>query len=123
EPNVEGHVKYAAFTLEGQEFSAMDSNLEFLFTFNEAISFEVSCENQEQVDKFWDKLSFVPEAEQCGWLKDKFGVSWQINPIILTELINDPDPEKAGRVWEAMLKMKKIDIEGIKQAYEQVQSG
>jgi predicted 3-demethylubiquinone-9 3-methyltransferase (glyoxalase superfamily) len=121
EPNKEGTVNYAAFTLEGQGFTAMDSNLEHSFTFNEAISLVVNCQTQEEVDGYWEKLSAVPEAEQCGWLKDKYGLSWQIVPITLSELMGDPDPEKSGRVMEAMLQMKKINIRGLKQAYVQEQ--
>jgi len=123
EPNREGYVKFASFAIEGQVFSAMDSSLEHDFTFNEAISFEVRCENQEELDHYWQKLSFVPEAEQCGWLKDKFGISWQITPRAMEEFLNDPDPERSFRVMEAMLKMKKIDIKGLREAYEQVQTG
>jgi predicted 3-demethylubiquinone-9 3-methyltransferase (glyoxalase superfamily) len=78
----------------------------------------VECESQEEVDYYWDSLSADPQAEQCGWLKDKFGLSWQIIPAVLGELLSDPDPEKSGRVMDAMLQMKKIDIEGLKQAYE-----
>jgi predicted 3-demethylubiquinone-9 3-methyltransferase (glyoxalase superfamily) len=100
---------------------AMDSGLDHAFTFNEAISFYVNCETQEEVDYFWHALSAHPEAEQCGWLKDKYGVSWQIIPIALGDLINDPDPEKSRRVTEAMLQMKKIEIEKLKQAHEAAQ--
>jgi predicted 3-demethylubiquinone-9 3-methyltransferase (glyoxalase superfamily) len=113
-----GAVKHAVFRLNGQEFMAMESNLEHAFTFTEAISFYVDCESQDEVDYFWNRLSAVPEAEQCGWLKDKYGVSWQIVPTVLGQLMNDPDPEKSQRVMQAMLQMKKIDIAGLQEAYE-----
>jgi predicted 3-demethylubiquinone-9 3-methyltransferase (glyoxalase superfamily) len=115
----EGTVKYAQFTLSGQTFTAMDSSLNHEFTFTEAISFIVNCETQEEVDYFWDKLSAHPEAEQCAWLKDRFGVSWQIVPTVLPKLLGDPDPAKAQRVMHAMLGMKKIDIAVLEQAYKQ----
>ncbi len=116
-PDKEGTIKYAAFTLEGQEFGAMESAYEHKFGFNEAISFMVSCSTQEEIDYFWGKLSAVPQAEQCGWLKDKFGVSWQIVPTVLGEIMQDKDPRKSERVMEALLPMKKIDIKTLKQAY------
>jgi predicted 3-demethylubiquinone-9 3-methyltransferase (glyoxalase superfamily) len=119
EPDRPGTVAYADFKLEGQPFAAMDSARQHDFTFNEAISFYVECETQEEVDNLWAKLSAVPESEQCGWLKDQYGVSWQIIPRQLGELMNDPDPEKSGRVMEAMLKMKKIDIAQLEEAYRQ----
>lgn len=117
EPDREGTVAYAEFRLEGQPFAAMDSARQHDFTFNEAISFYVECESQAEVDRLWESLSAVPESEQCGWLKDKYGVSWQIVPQRLGELMDDPDPEKSGRVMEAMLKMKKIDVAGLEAAY------
>jgi predicted 3-demethylubiquinone-9 3-methyltransferase (glyoxalase superfamily) len=117
----EGAVKQAAFTLHGQPFLAMDGGLVHAFTFTEAISFCVDCDTQEEVDHFWYALSAHPEAEQCGWLKDKYGVSWQIIPTALGELMSDPDPEKSRRVTEAMLQMKKIEVAGLKQAYEATQ--
>jgi predicted 3-demethylubiquinone-9 3-methyltransferase (glyoxalase superfamily) len=89
-----------------------------VFTFSPAISFFVNCENQEEVDELWEKLSEGGEIEQCGWLKDKYGISWQIVPTILGELLNDKDAEKSSRVMKAMLQMKKIDIAVLKQAYE-----
>ena len=88
-----------------------------LFKFTEAMSLVVNCETQTEVDHFWEKLSAGGQEVQCGWLKDRFGVSWQIVPTILPEMLQDKDPEKAKRVMAAMLKMKKIDIEGLKQAY------
>lgn len=114
EQEPEGTVKHAQFTLNGQVFMAMDSSLEHPFAFNEAISFVVNCESQAEVDYYWEKLSAVPEAEQCGWLKDKFGVSWQIVPTILSQLLNDPDRERSKRAMQAMLQMKKIDIQALK---------
>ncbi|MEX2593836.1 MAG: VOC family protein [Anditalea sp.] len=118
-PDKEGTVEYGDFILAGQTFIAMDSALEHDFTFNEAISLVVHCETQEEVDGYWEKLSAVPGSEQCGWLKDKFGVSWQIIPKALIGMMNDLDPEKFGRIMEAMLQMKKIDIAKLKQAHEQ----
>ena len=113
-----GTVRHAAFQLEGQAFAAMDSAYKHEFTFNEAISFIVNCENQEEIDFFWESLSFVPEAEQCGWLKDKYGVSWQIVPDIMQDMLQTEDAEKLKRVTEAFLKMKKFDIAALKKAYE-----
>ncbi len=114
--NMEGKVLTAIFELEGQRFMALDGGP--LFKFNESVSFYVECETQVEVDYFWEKLSAVPEAEQCGWLKDKFGLSWQIIPRQLSEYLSDPDKEKAGRVMQSMLQMKKIEIAELKKAYE-----
>ena len=106
------------FSLNGQEFMAMESSSkEHRFTFTSAISFLVNCETQEEVDELWDRLSQGGEIMQCGWLKDKFGVVWQIVPKALGEMILDKDVKKSERVMEAMLQMKKIDIEGLKRAY------
>lgn len=105
------------FELEGQRFLALNAGP--IFKFNEAVSFIVDCETQEEVDELWEKLSAVPESEQCGWLKDKYGLSWQIIPKQLGELLSDSDPEKSGRVMNAMLKMKKIDIAELQKAYDQ----
>lgn len=116
-PGQAGTVMTATFTLHGQAFMALNGGPEFKFT--EAISFFVNCETQEEVDELWERLSEGGEKGQCGWLKDKFGVSWQIVPTALGELLGDKDPEKAKRVLEAMLQMHKIDIEKLKQAYEQ----
>jgi predicted 3-demethylubiquinone-9 3-methyltransferase (glyoxalase superfamily) len=118
EPDKEGTVKYAAFTLEGQEFGAMDSAHEHTFAFNEAISFIVHCDTQEDIDYYWEKLSAVPESEQCGWLKDKYGVSWQIVPTVMDEMMRDKDEKRLARVTEAFLKMKKFDIAKLQEAYE-----
>lgn len=120
-PDREGTLKYGAFTLEGQHFSAMDSAYDHGFSFNEAISLMVFCENQEEIDYFWEKLSAHPEAEQCGWLKDKFGLSWQIVPRILNEMMSDKDPAKSKRVQEAFLAMKKFDIAKLERAYDSEQ--
>jgi len=111
-----GSVLSATFELEGQEFSALNGGPQFTFT--PAISFFVSCETQEEVDEFWDKLSEGGRKNRCGWLQDKFGVSWQIVPTALGRLLGDPDPEKSSRVMKAMLQMEKLDIRGLQQAYE-----
>ena len=113
----EGSVMTVAFQLDGQEFTALNGGPEFHFT--EAISFMVSCENQEEVDELWDSLSEGGEQGPCGWLKDKYGLSWQIVPRALGEMLRDDDPKRAERVMAAMLQMKKIDIEALKQAYEE----
>jgi predicted 3-demethylubiquinone-9 3-methyltransferase (glyoxalase superfamily) len=118
EPDKEGTVAHAAFTLEGQRFAAMDSAREHPFTFNEAISFEVHCETQEEIDYYWGKLSAEPKAEQCGWLKDNYGLSWQIVPTVMEKMLKDKDKKKLARVTEAFLKMKKFDIETLERAYE-----
>jgi predicted 3-demethylubiquinone-9 3-methyltransferase (glyoxalase superfamily) len=113
-----GRVFTATFELAGQEFMGLNAGPEFKF--NEAISFFVSCETQEQVDALWKRLtSDGGEESQCGWLKDKFGLSWQIVPRALGEMLQDKDPAKAKRVMDAMLRMKKIDIAGLKRAYDQ----
>lgn len=112
-----GTVMTMTFQLEGQEFMALNGGPQFKFT--EAISFVVNCQTQEEVDEYWKKLSAGGQEVQCGWLKDKYGLSWQIVPTILGEMLSDPDPKKAERVMKAMLQMKKIDIKGLKQAYEQ----
>ena len=117
-PDKEGTIQHAGFILEGQEFAAMDSAYEHNFTFSEAISFIVYCDTQEEIDHYWGKLSAVPEAEQCGWLKDKFGISWQIVPTVMKEMMQDKDAEKLARVTAAFLKMKKFDIAELKKAYE-----
>jgi predicted 3-demethylubiquinone-9 3-methyltransferase (glyoxalase superfamily) len=117
-PDQEGSLKYAAFTLSGEEFGAMDSAQPHQFAFNEAISFMVNCEDQEEIDYFWNKLSAVPEAEQCGWLKDKFGVSWQIVPANLENMLKGDDQQRIARVTEAFLQMKKFDLAELQAAYE-----
>jgi predicted 3-demethylubiquinone-9 3-methyltransferase (glyoxalase superfamily) len=115
-PGPKGSVMTASFELEGQQFTALNGGPHFKFT--EAISFVVDCETQEEVDEFWDRPSAGGQTQQCGWLKDKFGLSWQIVPSALIELMSDPDPEKARRVTEAMLQMTKIEIAKLQQAYE-----
>lgn len=115
-PDKEGTVQYAQFSLVGLEFSAMDSAHEHKFAFNEAISFMVPCDTQEEIDYFWEKLAADPNAGQCGWLKDKYGVSWQVTPAILGELLSGGDKERAQRVTQAFLKMKKFDLEELKRA-------
>jgi predicted 3-demethylubiquinone-9 3-methyltransferase (glyoxalase superfamily) len=112
-----GTVMTVAFVLDGQAFTALNGGP--IFKFNEAISLQVSCENQAEVDHYWDKLSQGgdPQAQQCGWLKDKYGVSWQVVPRVLPEMLTDPNPEKSQRVMTALLQMKKLDIEKLKRAY------
>jgi predicted 3-demethylubiquinone-9 3-methyltransferase (glyoxalase superfamily) len=122
EPNQEGTIKHATFVLEGESFAAMDSARAHNFTFNEAISFMVPCSTQEEVDYYWAKLSADRNAEQCGWLKDKYGLSWQIVPTIMEEMLEDKDKAKVARVTEAFLQMKKFDIAKLKEAYEQGRS-
>ncbi len=116
-PGPKGQVTIATFELDGQEFMALNGGPEFNFT--EAISFYVDCKSQQEVDKLWNKLSAGGEKGRCGWLKDKYGLSWQIVPSVLGELMGDKDPQKARRVMEAMLQMDKIDIAALKLAYEQ----
>ncbi len=109
-----GETDLVTFELMGQEFMAISAGP--LFKFNEAISFLVKCETQDEIDYYWDKLSAVPEAEQCGWLKDKYGLSWQIVPARMSELMKEQDPQKLARVTEAFLKMKKFDIAALERA-------
>src|SRR6266850_6274309 len=111
-----GSVMTVAFELDGQEFTALNGGPHFKFT--EAISLVVNCETQEEVDHFWGRLSAGGQQVQCGWLKDRFGLSWQVVPTVLAEMLQDKDPEKSKRVMAAMLKMKKIDVEALKKAYE-----
>lgn len=118
QPDKEGTVKHAIFTLEGQKFAAMDSAFDHRFAFNEAISFMVHCETQEEIDYYWGRLSTDPKAEQCGWLKDKYGLSWQVVPAVMDEMFKDKDERKLARVNAAIFKMKKFDIESLKRAYE-----
>jgi predicted 3-demethylubiquinone-9 3-methyltransferase (glyoxalase superfamily) len=112
-----GTVMTVAFELDGQAFTALNGGP--IFKFNEAISFQVHCETQEEVDYYWEKLSDGGDekAKQCGWLKDKFGASWQVFPDVLIEMLNDADMKKSQRVMEAMLHMKKIDLVGLQRAY------
>ncbi len=117
EHDVEGKVKYAAFVLEGQRFIAMESSLGHQFKIGGAISFYIECKDQEEIDYYWNKLSAVKEAEQCGWLTDQYGFAWQIVPKVLGEMLEDKDKAKADRAMQAMLGMKKLDIAGLEKAY------
>jgi predicted 3-demethylubiquinone-9 3-methyltransferase (glyoxalase superfamily) len=116
-PGQIGPVMSATFVLEGQEFTAFDGGPHF--TFSDGISLYVNCETQEEVDDLWEKLSAGGRKDRCGWLQDKFGLSWQIIPTALGRLLGDKDPEKAKRVMQAMLQMTKIEISGLQQAYDQ----
>ena len=116
-PGPKGAVMTAAFSLDGQEFIALNGGPEYRF--NPAISFVVNCDTQDEVDYYWDRLSAGGKEIQCGWLVDRFGVSWQIVPTILGKLVSDPDPVKSNRVMQAMLQMTKLDIAGLRRAYDQ----
>jgi len=116
-PDAEGTVKQALFTLAGQVFSATDSAYEHGFAFNEAISFMVYCDTQAEIDRYWEKLSAVPEAEQCGWLKDRYGLSWQVVPARMDEMMRSSDDEQLARVTQAFLAMKKFDLAELEKAY------
>jgi predicted 3-demethylubiquinone-9 3-methyltransferase (glyoxalase superfamily) len=115
-PGPKGTVMSATFQLDGQEFFALNGGPEF--TFSPAISFFVNCETQQEVDEMWERLSEGGKKERCGWLKDRYGLSWQIIPSVLGKMLQDPDAERAKRVMQAMLQMDKIDIERLKQARE-----
>lgn len=116
-PGPEGSVMTAAFEIEGQEFTALNAGPQFKFT--EAVSFVVNCDSQEEVDYFWDKLREGGGQEsQCGWLKDRFGLSWQVTPVALPKMLSDPDPQKRERVMKAMMQMIKIDLPTLQKAYE-----
>lgn len=116
-PDKEGTVAHAQFSLTGEKFMVMDSAMEHHFAFNEAISLLVNCRSQEEVDYFWEKLTEGGEEGSCGWVKDKFGVSWQVSPVRLSEMLADPDAAKVGRVTNAFLQMKKFDIQKLEAAY------
>jgi len=116
EPDQEGTVRYAQFSLFGQEFAAMDSARDHKFRFNEAVSFLIRCDTQEEIDYFWGKLSADPKAEQCGWLKDKYGLSWQVAPTIMQEFLSGNDKNRMERVTQCFLKMKKFDIAALQRA-------
>ena len=118
EPDKQGTVQYVAFTLEGMEFGAMDSARDHHFAFNEAISFLVPCDTQAEIDYYWEKLSADPRAEQCGWLKDKFGLSWQIWPTAIGEMMKNGTREQIDRITQAFLPMKKFDLATLQRAYE-----
>jgi predicted 3-demethylubiquinone-9 3-methyltransferase (glyoxalase superfamily) len=111
-----GDCDVVSFTLLGQSFMAISAGP--LFQFNESVSFMVNCDTQEEIDFYFAKLSAVPQAEQCGWLKDKYGLSWQIVPTVMDEMMRDKDPQKVARVVQAFLPMKKFDIAALKRAYE-----
>lgn len=115
-PGPKGTVMTVTFELDGQEFMALNGGLEF--TFNEAVSFIVYCDTQEEIDEYWEKLSAGGRTVQCGWLKDKFGVSWQIVPTLLRKLMRDGEPDKTNRVMKAILEMVKLDIRRLQQAYD-----
>jgi predicted 3-demethylubiquinone-9 3-methyltransferase (glyoxalase superfamily) len=115
-PGPAGAFMTGTFVLDGQEFMALNGGPQFKFT--EAVSFFVNCETQQEIDEYWDKLSAGGEQLPCGWLKDKFGLFWQIVPSILERMMGDKDPQKSQRVMHAMLKMRKLDIETLKKAYE-----
>lgn len=116
-PGPKGTVMVAAFELDGQQFLALNGGPQFRFT--EAVSFVVNCETQAEVDDYWDKLTAGGTPNVCGWLRDKFGLSWQIVPTVLTKMLQDKDPARSQRVMKAMLQMTKIDIEGLRRAYDQ----
>lgn len=118
EPDKEGTIMYTDFMIEGQWFAAMDSAGEHTFAFNEAVSLMVSCNDQKEIDYYWDKLTAVPESEQCGWLKDKYGVSWQIHPAMMDEMMKNGTRKQVDRLTQAFLPMKKFDIAALKKAYE-----
>ncbi|MEA2461720.1 MAG: hypothetical protein QOH90_1897 [Actinomycetota bacterium] len=120
EPEQPGTIRHLYFALDTYKFAAMDSARDHRFGFNEAISFIVGCDTQDEIDHFWDKLSAVPESEQCGWLKDKFGVSWQVVPNQLDEFLSRGTEAQVGRVTQAFLQMKKFDIAELEKAYEGV---
>lgn len=115
-PGPKGTVMTAEFEIEGQKFLALNGGP--TFKFNEATSFVVNCQTQEEVDYFWERLSQGGEKSRCGWLKDKFGLSWQVTPTIMGDFMSDKDPEKSKRVMEAMMQMDKLEIEPLKRAYE-----
>lgn len=116
EPDKEGTIMFSEFTLNNQWFTAMDSARMHDFTFNEGVSLMVNCDSQEEIDYYWEKLSAVPAAEQCGWVKDKYGVSWQIAPANMNDLMKGKDEAETARKTQAMLSMKKIDIQALKNA-------
>ncbi len=116
-PGPAGSVMCVVFELEGQEFTALNGGPEFTFT--PAISFVINCETQAEVDAYWERLSDGGEIQQCGWLTDRYGISWQVVPTVLGELLQDEDPVRAGNVMRAMMQMRKLDIAVLKSAYEQ----
>ena len=119
-PNKPEMLNFSEFILEGQSFSIMDSAYEHEFGFNEAISFIINCDTQEEIDYYWEKLSADPESEQCGWIKDKYGVSWQITPTVMNDMMHEADPAALDRVTKAFLQMKKFDLAELERAYKGV---
>ncbi|MGH3841870.1 MAG: VOC family protein [Pseudonocardiaceae bacterium] len=117
-PGAEGSAMTVSFSLDGQQFVGLNGGPQF--TFSEAISFQILCADQDEVDHYWDRLSEGGEPGPCGWLKDRFGVSWQVEPTVLIDLINDPDPDRAQRAMQAMLKMGKIEIADLLRAADQL---
>lgn len=115
-----GSVMTVEFEIEGQHFTALNGGP--VFTFTEAVSFVINCDTQEEIDRLWEKLTDGGQEVQCGWLKDKYGLSWQVVPTAMAKMMSDSDPEKSKRVMEAMLKMKKLDIKTLKEAYEGMNS-
>ena len=111
-----GDCDVVSFELSGQPFMAISAGP--LFTFNESVSFIISCENQEEIDRYWEKLSAVPSAEQCGWLKDRYGLSWQVTPASLDRMLQEGTPEQVARVTQAFLPMKKFDLAALQRAYD-----
>ena len=118
EPDKEGDVMFTDFQLEGQWFAAMDSARMHDFKFSEAVSYMINCDTQDEIDYLWEKLSAVPESEQCGWLKDKYGFSWQISPTVMNEMMQNGTPEQIDRAVQAFLPMKKLNLAKIQEAYE-----
>lgn len=123
EPDQEGTVMFTDFMLENQWFAAMDSAREHGYSFNEAVSFIINCDTQDEIDYYWEKLSYFPEAEQCGWCKDKYGLSWQVTPTVMEEMMTKGTRAQVGRVTQAFLKMKKFDIEKLERAYKEELAG
>lgn len=117
-PAKKDSVMFADFQLENQWFAAMDSGVEQSFSFNEGLSLLINCDNQEEIDYYWEHLSAVPEAEVCGWLKDKYGIAWQVSPTVLNEMLRQGTPEQVARVTQAFLKMKKFDLAQLEAAYK-----
>lgn len=117
-PDKEGTVMFADFVLENCWFAAMDSARQPGLGFNEAVSLMVNCDTQKEIDYYWERLSAIPEAEQCGWLKDKYGLSWQITPVAMDRMMNDQDPERVARITQAFLKMKKFDLAELERVYQ-----
>jgi predicted 3-demethylubiquinone-9 3-methyltransferase (glyoxalase superfamily) len=117
EPEREGTLMYSEFMLEGQWYAAMDRAQKHNFAFSEAISFMVYCNSQAEIDHYWTRLSAVPEAEQCGWLKDRYGLSWQIVPAAMDAMMQDPDQGRVARVMQVVLQMKKLELATLQKAY------